>query len=177
MVDVEGLVVHDEYESPWKYHSMEVRLHAMFSDKGSLQDAIKLWALSMQQTFRVLKSSQEQYIVVYEQASCPWRVHARRPKYKTHWIVSKVEAHSCVLSSVLLKYRNLMSTFIANLMYGEIVKKRDLEAKHIMVAIEQKFKYKISYAKAWCTKERALERRFGSFEVAYDNLPRMLQVL
>ena len=65
-VDVEGLAVHDAHESPWEYHGTEVRLHAMFADKGSLQDAIKLWALSMQRTFRVLKSSQEQYTVVCE---------------------------------------------------------------------------------------------------------------
>lgn len=46
-----------------------------------------------------------------------------------------------MLSSVLSKHRNLTSTFLANLMYGEIVKKKGLEAKHIVVAIEQKFKY------------------------------------
>lgn len=108
---------------------------------------------------------------------CPWCLHARRPKYETHWIVSKVETHSCLLGSVLLRHRNLTSTFIANVMYGEIVKKTDLEAKHIMVAIEQKFKYKISYAKAWRAKQKTLERRFGSFETSYDNLSRMLQVL
>ena len=58
-VDVEGLAVHDEHESPWEYHGTEVRLPAIFVHKGSLQNAIKLWALSMQRTFRVLKSSQE----------------------------------------------------------------------------------------------------------------------
>ena len=67
-VDVEGLAVHDEHESPWEYHGTEVRLRAMFADKGSMLDAIKLWALSMQWKFRVLKSSQEQYTVVCEQA-------------------------------------------------------------------------------------------------------------
>lgn len=41
-VDIEGLSMHDEHESPWEYHGMEVRLRAMFVDKGSLQDAIKL---------------------------------------------------------------------------------------------------------------------------------------
>ena len=79
-----------------------------------------------------------------------------------------------MLSSVLPRHRNLMYTFIANVMYGEIVKKTDMEAKHIMVAIEQKFKYKISYAKAWRAKQKTLERMFGSFEEAYDNLPHML---
>ena len=135
-MSVEGLAVHDKHESPWEYHGTEVRLRTMFADKGSLQDANKLWALSMQRSFRVLKSSQEQYTMVCEQADCPCRVHARRPKYKTHWIVFKVEAYSCLLSSVLPKHRILTSTFIANVMYGEIVKKTDLEAKHIMVAIE-----------------------------------------
>lgn len=134
----------------------------------------KLCHFSMQRAFCVLSSSQEQYTVVCEQTVCPWHVHTQRPKYKIHWIVSKVEAHSCLLSSVLPRHRNLTSTFIANVMYGEIVKKTDLEAKHIMVAIEQKFKYKISYVKAWRAKQKVLERRFGSFKASYDNLPRML---
>lgn len=175
--DAEGLCTHDEHESLWEYHATEVRLHSMFADKTSLQDAIKLWAMSMQRTFRVVKSSQEQYTVKCEQAGCPWRVHTHKPKYGTHWIVSKVEPHSCMLSSVLCRHHNITSTFIANLMYGEIVEKKDMEAKHIMVAIEKKFKYKISYGKAWRAKQKAMERRFGSFEVAYDNLPRMLEVL
>ena len=81
-------------------------------------------------------------------AGCPCRVHARRLKYETHWIVSMVQTHSCLLSSVLPRHRNLTSTFVANVMYGEIVKKTELEAKHIIAAIEQKVKYKISYAKA-----------------------------
>ena len=83
-MDVEGLAVHDQHESSWKYHSTQVRLHAIFADKESLQDAIKLWALSMQQTFWVIKSSQEQYTVVCEHVGCPWRVHARIAKYESH---------------------------------------------------------------------------------------------
>nr|CCI55294.1 PH01B001G05.17 [Phyllostachys edulis] len=108
-----------EAEEEYRCHAPHAQPSAQ-ADAGEHVDSIRM--------FQVIKSNQEQYTVVCEQAR-------------------------------------------------EIVKKTDLEAKHIVVAIEQKFKYKISYAKAWCAKQKALERKFGSFEVAYDNLPRMLQVL
>lgn len=58
-----------------------------------------------------------------------------KPKYDLHWIVLKVEDHSCIISNILSKHRNLTSSFIINVMYGEIVQK-DMEVKHIMLAID-----------------------------------------
>ena len=39
---VEGVTTHDEHESRWEYHATEVRLHSMFADKTSLQDACNI---------------------------------------------------------------------------------------------------------------------------------------
>ena len=35
----------------------------------------------------------------------------------------------------------------------------------------------ISYAKAWRAKQKVFEMRFGTYEVSYDNLPRMLEAI
>lgn len=71
-----------------------------------------------------------------EKDVCAWLVHTYKPKYEMHWIMSKVEDHSRVLSNMLPKDRNLTSSFITNVMYGKIVEKKDMEVKHIMLAIE-----------------------------------------
>lgn len=52
----------------------------------------------------------------------------------------------CFFINVLPKHYNLTSYFIANVMYVEIVE--DREAQHIILTIEQRYKYKISFAKA-----------------------------
>ena len=43
----------------------------------------------------------------------------------------------------------------------------------IVQHIEQTYQYSISYLKAWRTKQKMFEMRFGTYEASYDNLPRM----
>jgi hypothetical protein len=68
------------------------------------------------------------------------------------------------------------SRYIENEMYGMIVENMSYEPKSIIRYIQKKCKY-ISYSKAWSAKQKALEMRFGTFEAAYDNIPRLLAVL
>lgn len=43
--------------------------------------------------------------------------------------------------------------------------------------IDNRFQYKISYAKAWRAKQKVFEMRFGTYEASYDNLPHMLSAI
>jgi hypothetical protein len=43
--------------------------------------------------------------------------------------------------------------------------------------IQEKYKYTISYEKAWSAKQKVLEIRFGTFEAAYDNISRLLAII
>uniref|UniRef100_A0A0A8ZA30 MULE transposase domain-containing protein n=1 Tax=Arundo donax TaxID=35708 RepID=A0A0A8ZA30_ARUDO len=85
--------------------------------------------------------------------------------------------HSCKLEDVRTKHRNLTSSLIAHVLYDEIIEKHDMECSYIQVAIHKRFKYNISYSMAWRAKQKALERRFGSYEASYCNLPCVLDVL
>jgi hypothetical protein len=172
-----GMSVNDGHDSPWEYQNNEVRLGSVYPDKASLKQALLLWAMSMQRTFRTTQSSPRFYTVKCEAPECSWHLHAHVPKYETYWVVSKLEPHTCIRSNVLQHHRNLTSTMIASLMFGEIVQKKDMEAKHIQIAMSQRYKYDITYAKAWRAKQKAMEMRFGTFEAAYDNLPRLLETL
>jgi hypothetical protein len=64
-------------------------------------------------------------------------------------------------------------------MYGSIVDNLSYEPKSIIRYIQEKYKYTISYSKAWSAKQKVLEMRCGTFEAAYayDNVPRLLAVL
>jgi hypothetical protein len=61
--------------------------------------------------------------------------------------------------------------YIANEMYGMIVENMSFEPKSIIRYIQKKYKYTISYSKAWSAKQKVMEMRFGTFEAAYDNIP------
>jgi hypothetical protein len=62
-------------------------------------------------------------------------------------------------------------------MYGMIVDNLSFEPKSIIRHIQEKYKYTISYGKAWSAKQKVLEMRFRTFEAAYDNISRLLAVI
>jgi hypothetical protein len=43
--------------------------------------------------------------------------------------------------------------------------------KSIILAIEEKFRYQISYGKTYMEKKKVMKMRWGTYEASYDNLP------
>jgi hypothetical protein len=78
---------------------------------------------------------------------CPWRVHAYKSKLKDYWECSIIGK----------SYRNLRSQYITNEMYGMIVENLSFEPKSIIRHIQEKYKYTISYSKAWSAKKKEFE--------------------
>ena len=64
----------------------------------------------------------------------------------------------------------MTTTFIANEMYGMIMEKLHYEPKMIIKHIERTYKYTISYAKAWQSKQKVFEMRFGNYKASDDNI-------
>jgi hypothetical protein len=51
------------------------------------------------------------------------------------------------------------------------------EPKSIILAIEEKFRYHISYGKAYMAKKKVMEMRWGTYEASYDNLSQLLNTI
>lgn len=82
--------------------------------------------------------------------------------------------HKCHLQGVEKYHRNITSAFIATKMYSSIVRNIGFEPRLIISHNEDKFICTISYAKAWMEKRKIIEMMYGTFEVSYDNLLRLL---
>ena len=104
-------------------------------------------------------SSPSKYSVKCRQPRCTFDVHAYKPKNEIHWIASIVQNHSCTLENLGKRHRNLTVSLIANVLYSEIVEKRDMECSFIQRSVRRQFKYDITYQKAWRAKQIALEKR------------------
>jgi hypothetical protein len=117
------------------------------------------------QEFKTVECKTHKYDVVCVKEGCPWRVHAYKGKWKDYWECSIVTQHTCHLPGVQKFHRNLTSQFIANEMYGMIVANLSYEPKSIIRRIQEKYKYTISYGKAWSAKQKVLEMRFDTFEL------------
>ena len=158
----------------WEYRENEVVQGSKYPTIDAVKEAVKLWSISLRKEFRVVRCESRIYEVKCVKDDCPWRVHAFRGRWKTHWQCSIVTEHTCYLEGVEKSHRNLTSAFIANEMYGLIVDNMAYEPKMIIKHIERTYKYTISYEKAWRAKQKVFEMRFGTYEASYDNLPGML---
>ena len=74
-------------------------------------------------------------------------------------------------------HRNMTTDFIGNEIYGMVMEKMHLKPKMIISHVQRKYHFSISYAKAWQAKYRVFERKFGTYEASYDNLPRLLETI
>ena len=145
-------IVQDEKCPEWEYRENEVVQGSKYPTIDTVKEAVKLWSISLRKEFRVVKCSSSTYEVKCVKDDCPWRVHAFRGRWKTHWQCSIVTEHTCYWEGVEKSHRNLTSAFIANEMYGLIVDNIAYEPKMIIKHIERTFKYTISYDKAWRAK-------------------------
>ena len=172
-----SMTVNDGHDSAWEYHENQVAVGALYPDKQHLQDAIIKWAMSTCKTFRTKVSSKKYLTMECEVTGCPGRVHAYCPQFSINWKVGDVTQHTCRIESIPQDHRNISSTLIARLLYSEIVQGKAMEAKAIVHKMFTRYKYHISYGKAWRAKHMALENRFGSFLDSYDSVVRLLHTL
>ena len=167
-------VIQDAKHEDWQYRANEVVQGARYKSIDEVKEAVKRWSISLRKEFKVVKSGSKEYDVKCVKDDCPWRVHAYKGRWKTHWECSIVTEHTCYAGGVEQTHRNITSAFIARHMYGLIIDRMDYEPKLMISHIEQTFHYTISYVKAWRAKQKVFEMRFGTYEASYDNLPTML---
>ena len=67
---------------------------ATYPNIEAVKDAVRLWAISLKQEFRVVKSGSKEYEVKCVNDGCPWRVHTFKVKWKSNWKCSIVTEHT-----------------------------------------------------------------------------------
>jgi hypothetical protein len=108
---------------------------------------------------------------------CTWHVHGHMPRTESNFIANIVQPHSCLLQTTLMKHKNMTTEFVANVMYDEIVEKVGMSPFRIMLAIQNRYGYEMSYDMAWRAKQLALEKRFGNYKDSYHQLPTLLATI
>ena len=177
LADKARMEVMDNHDSRWEYGSSMVHLNQVFPNRSEMKDAVSRWAVTSHREVFVTVSSPEKYSVKCRNPGCSFYVHAYKPKHSTHWVASRVVQHNCMLENAPRKHRNLTAALVANELFIEIIQKRDMECSFIQRSILRQFKYEITYQKAWRAKQKAMEKRWGTYEASYCNLPRVLEIL
>jgi hypothetical protein len=104
-------------------------------------------------------------------------MRAYKGKWKDYWKISIVVDHTSALDQLDASHRNLTPKFVASHMYSQIVENPAYKAKSIICAIEKKFRYRISYGKAYRAKKKVMEMSWGTYESSYNNLRALLNTI
>jgi hypothetical protein len=140
----------------WEYRDNMVSVGAMYKNAVKVKDAVKRWATrTLQREFRVVKSSPHIYDVQCLKPNYPFRVYASKGKWKNYWEIKFVVDHTCALDQLDASHCNLSSGFVASQMFAKIVENPSYEPKSIILAIEEKFRYQISYGQYEKTSNRS----------------------
>ena len=127
--------------------------------------------------YLLLSQTQKKYSVKCKTTGCSFYVRTYKPKHSTHCFASRVVQHNCMLENVSQKHCNLTVALVANELFIEIIQKQDMEYSFIQRSILRQFKYEVTYQKAWRAKQKALKKRWDTYEASYCNLARVLEIL
>jgi hypothetical protein len=81
---------------------------------------------------------------------------------ENYWEIKSVVDHTCILEQLDASHRNLSSGFVDSQMFAKIVENPTYESKSIILEIKEKFRYQISYGKAYMAKKKVMEMRWGT---------------
>ncbi|CAK8576341.1 unnamed protein product [Lathyrus sativus] len=74
-------------------------------------------------------------------------------------------------------HRKLSSEMVSHSIRGLVNRDASLKVKVIIAHILEKYRYIISYRKAWIAKCKAVESLYGNWETSYNNLSQWILVM
>ncbi|KAH9617152.1 hypothetical protein KSS87_005749 [Heliosperma pusillum] len=172
------------WESMVRYEQgKEFAVGQVFTNKASISDEVTFYSVQANQFFKVAESKPD--TVTYKcgrsPSPCNWRLRATRkdPYSQAFTIVTYKGPHdsSCVGDMVPRDHFNLKRAFISHLIRNYVEGDWGYKVMSVVEVILDKFGYKISYAKAWNAKQRAIGDIFGDWDASYEMLPRFMQGL
>ncbi|XP_010239162.1 protein FAR1-RELATED SEQUENCE 6-like [Brachypodium distachyon] len=174
-MDVEAVRAEDTSLRGFGSEVLEVRQH--FPDKKAAKHAIQGYGITIGREYRVLRSNAEIFKVscIHKESGCPTRIVARQPRgIMMPFVVTKMVPHTCEQSGVLPHHRNVTASYVVEAISSTVVDKIGVSVKSLIKAAADRIGYPVSYNKARRAKEEVLTRMFGSYEDAYNYVPRML---
>lgn len=154
-----------------------------FDSLAQLKDIVKGYSIAKNHSFKVLESEPTKYVVECKRKSsckCSWRLRAiKDPCLASFRIVryNGPHASNCLGDINSIDHPLLSSDFVCNEIKDLIRADPSLKIRVIVQAVKVKFKYTITYKRAWSAKQKAIASIFGDWEQSYEELPRYMQAL
>ncbi|KAF1880065.1 hypothetical protein Lal_00022194 [Lupinus albus] len=136
----------------------------------STLDAIKQFHICNSFDYIVVESRSDRYLhhCKHYGAGCEWRIRESfNVKYGV-WKIKKINrTHTCLSTIVSQDHTKLNSSFISNCIINLALVKE----------IVSRFRYIVTYGKAWIAKQLAISQIYGDCEGLYNDFPRWMNVV
>ncbi|CAK8570923.1 unnamed protein product [Lathyrus sativus] len=143
-----------------------------FENKEACVFALQHWHLTHSVDYWVYQSDNERYIIKYKKQNCNLKCRASLRKRNSKWVIGKLSGpHTCTTTSMAQDHRKLSSEMISDNIRELVNRDASLKVKVIIAHILEKYRYIISYRKAWITECKAIESLYGNWEASYNYLP------
>ncbi|XP_015971841.1 uncharacterized protein LOC107495244 [Arachis duranensis] len=85
--------------------------------------------------------------------------------------------HTCTIRTISQDHSKLGSDTVAEALRPLVQTDLSIKVKSIIVEVQSRFNYTISYQKAWLAKQKSIAKVFGGWEDSYQALPWWLSVM
>ncbi|KAH1256581.1 hypothetical protein GmHk_03G006714 [Glycine max] len=146
-----------------------------FDTKDAVKNALKQYVMKVHQTFKVVESKLNKYVVCYLNKSaecpCPFYMRAILSKKTYSWKVTQWGGpYTCLNMTMTQDHKKLDSDLIVTCVVGMIREDPSIKVSLIQERINSEFAYKVSYKKAWLAKQKAIALEYGDWEESYVKL-------
>ncbi|XP_060966965.1 uncharacterized protein LOC115720511 [Cannabis sativa] len=141
--------------------------------------AISLYAIKMNQQYKVKRSSSKDYSLICVDSNCKWYFPASKHGKTDMFKVRKLnDTHTCSLEIIYEDHPQATSDIIADCIKRRIINpKRNYKPNDIVEDIAEDYSISISYHKAWRAKEKATFDVKGSPYDSYNEIPGFLYMI
>ena len=102
-------------------------------------------------------------------------LNARMRQSDGKWRITKVvEPHTCLDNRGKENHQQLIARYLARRILELVDDNNDISLSSLQQSISGFVRYDVSYGKAWRAKQIALAIRWGTWEEAYNRVPRIL---
>ncbi|PPE00871.1 hypothetical protein GOBAR_DD02099 [Gossypium barbadense] len=111
--------------------------------------------------------------VDYKKAAkgCNWRVRAAFIRSSQMWEIRKfVGPHTCTSTRMTENHGKLDSKTICTCIMPMVKDMSTIKVSVLIVEMQARFQYRVSYRKAWIAKQMAMEQLYGDYDSSYNEL-------
>ncbi|XP_020973114.1 uncharacterized protein LOC107633951 [Arachis ipaensis] len=152
----------------------EFRIGMEYGLRKSIIAAIRSYTISRGVDYVVYESESQMFYAKCKTYGrrCDWLIRASLIQKKACWEIQRYNGrHTCSMGTISQDHSKLDSDTIVEDMKPLVESDPSIKVKSIIVEVQARFNYTISYRKAWLTKQKSIAKIFGGWEESYQALP------